>query len=797
MSRISKLLQNKLLDIQPFIKEALLNNQPVVALESTIISHGMPYPQNVETAIMVENIVKKHGSIPATIALMNGKIKIGLSESDLTLLGKTGQEARKTSRRDFAEVLSQKLIGATTVSGTMIAAEKAGIKIFVTGGIGGVHRGAISSMDISADLTELGRTPVAVVCAGAKSILDIGLTLEYLETQGVSVTTLGETNDFPAFYFPKSGLIFIKKKLLNGIVKLGFQSPSHFTTHKQCAELISANANLNLNSGMVFAVPIPEENSPHFTVDNVEQEILRAIRESSYMGIKGKDTTPYLLEKLNEITGGESLKANIALIKNNAIAGSKIAVEFSKLNRNDMQDYSSTSNTDAQLTSNKSPMVIGATVIDLTSKVSLNIGCEKYKLSELLYTSTPGKTTKTLGGVGKNIAEACLKSGGNPFFFSLIGKDDVDYIRNHLKLTGFNCNLVKVSEGEHSSATYNSILGPDGSLICAVADMDINNKICGAEASQKISELKPNIVALDGNLTENCLKNCLETCFSSKIHVLFEPTSVPKSVKIVNAYSDLKAHKKNKIFLCTPNIFELKEMANAVKKASSGDSFDNMTVLDVVDDNKFLEADFGKTTFEEVLYNGKILLNIFENLILKCGSHGVILFERIEKTENLAKGNSVRVKHYKPRKVLTECVSVNGAGDTMVGVILTGISNFLNVGKKIDFDRLIQSGMDASTLTLLSQLAVSEKLNRANIDCLADFQNQLKYNLNETQLESESINKLISILKQTLSTNKRPRTPHNTPENSDEEIDEKLKLKIRYKNCSKRSFKKLKLNTEE
>ncbi|KAJ3227965.1 hypothetical protein HK099_007834 [Clydaea vesicula] len=769
MSRISKLLQNKLLDIQPFIKEALLNNQPVVALESTIISHGMPYPQNVETAIMVENIVKKHGSIPATIALMNGKIKIGLSESDLTLLGKTGQEARKTSRRDFAEVLSQKLIGATTVSGTMIAAEKAGIKIFVTGGIGGVHRGAISSMDISADLTELGRTPVAVVCAGAKSILDIGLTLEYLETQGVSVTTLGETNDFPAFYFPKSG----------------FQSPSHFTTHKQCAELISANANLNLNSGMVFAVPIPEENSPHFTVDNVEQEILRAIRESSYMGIKGKDTTPYLLEKLNEITGGESLKANIALIKNNAIAGSKIAVEFSKLNRNDMQDYSSTSNTDAQLTSNKSPMVIGATVIDLTSKVSLNIGCEKYKLSELLYTSTPGKTTKTLGGVGKNIAEACLKSGGNPFFFSLIGKDDVDYIRNHLKLTGFNCNLVKVSEGEHSSATYNSILGPDGSLICAVADMDINNKICGAEASQKISELKPNIVALDGNLTENCLKNCLETCFSSKIHVLFEPTSVPKSVKIVNAYSDLKAHKKNKIFLCTPNIFELKEMANAVKKASSGDSFDNMTVLDVVDDNKF--SGF-------VSNDAKILIL---QLILKCGSHGVILFERIEKTENLAKGNSVRVKHYKPRKVLTECVSVNGAGDTMVGVILTGISNFLNVGEKIDFDRLIQSGMDASTLTLLSQLAVSEKLNRANIDCLADFQNQLKYNLNETQLESESINKLISILKQTLSTNKRPRTPHNTPENSDEEIDEKLKLKIRYKNCSKRSFKKLKLNTEE
>ncbi|CAG8501834.1 6390_t:CDS:2 [Acaulospora colombiana] len=234
------------LEFSPEVAEALKTRKPVVALESTIISHGMPYPQNFETALAVESIVREHGSTPATIAILNGKINVGLSPSNLEKLAKMGPQARKTSRRDLALVLSQGMTGATTVAGTMLIAHMAGIKVFVTGGVGGVHRDGEKTMDVSADLTELGRTPVAVVCAGVKSILDIEKTLEYLETQGVTVTTFGETNDFPGFFTSKSG----------------FKSPSNLSTALDCAKLIRKSKHSNtihgLNSGILIAVPIPE-----------------------------------------------------------------------------------------------------------------------------------------------------------------------------------------------------------------------------------------------------------------------------------------------------------------------------------------------------------------------------------------------------------------------------------------------------------------------------------------------------------------------------------------------------------
>ncbi|CAO3617242.1 unnamed protein product [Cunninghamella blakesleeana] len=229
--------------IPPNIQQAIKNGGPVVALESTIISHGMPYPQNVETAKQVESIIRDQGAIPATIAILNGKIHIGLEEDKLDELGRLGHKAIKASRRDLATVLAQRQSGATTVASTMILARRAGIPVFVTGGIGGVHRGADQSFDISADLTELGKTPVAVVCAGVKSILDIEKTLEVLETQGVTVATIGENNRFPAFYTPDSG----------------FNSPSHIKDIPTAARIILANHDLDLQSGIVFAVPIPKK----------------------------------------------------------------------------------------------------------------------------------------------------------------------------------------------------------------------------------------------------------------------------------------------------------------------------------------------------------------------------------------------------------------------------------------------------------------------------------------------------------------------------------------------------------
>ncbi|CAO3672163.1 unnamed protein product [Umbelopsis vinacea] len=279
--------------ISKSVRAAISSGHPIVALESTIISHGMPYPQNVETALAVEAIILKNGAVPATIAILDGKVHIGLDEEELDRLGRFGTKARKTSRRDLPFVLSNSLTGATTVAGTMILAHAAGIPVFVTGGIGGAHRGAEQTMDISADLLELGKTPVAVVCAGAKSILDIPKTLEILETQGVPVTTIGKGSAFPAFYTPDSG----------------FESPCHVLDAVAAAKMIHANQELQLQNGMVFAVPIPDEHAADGS--RISAAIEDAIKEARSKGIHGKDETPFLLKRIGEITKGDSLKASM------------------------------------------------------------------------------------------------------------------------------------------------------------------------------------------------------------------------------------------------------------------------------------------------------------------------------------------------------------------------------------------------------------------------------------------------------------------------------------------------------
>jgi pseudouridine-5'-phosphate glycosidase len=300
------------LNIHPKIQEALKNKQAIVALESTIISHGMPYPKNLETAIMLEEEVKKQGAIPATIALINGKIKVGLTRDELIFLAKEGTKVIKTSRRDIPYVLVNKLTGATTVAATMIAADKAGIKIFATGGIGGVHRGASQTFDVSADLQELAKTNVAVVCAGIKAILDLKLTLEYLETLGVPV--LGyQTDELPAFYTRKSGYK----------VDYSMQNP------KEIAQLLQTKWDLGIEGGAIIANPIPKEYSLDF--DLMTGAINKAIQEQNKLGIKGKESTPFLLAKVKELTQGKSLDSNIELVKNNVILAAKIAIQYVKL----------------------------------------------------------------------------------------------------------------------------------------------------------------------------------------------------------------------------------------------------------------------------------------------------------------------------------------------------------------------------------------------------------------------------------------------------------------------------------
>jgi len=302
---------NQYLDINPEVKQALDSGKAVVALESTIISHGMPYPRNVETALRVEEIVRENGAVPATIAIMNGKLKVGLTRDEIESLGKS-HAVIKTSRRDIPFILAKGLDGATTVASTMVIASLAKINIFATGGIGGVHRGAQETFDISADLQELAQTDVAVICAGAKSILDIGLTLEYLETQGVPVIGFG-TDELPAFYTSKSG----------------FPVDYRVDTPEELALALKTKWDLGLRGGAVIANPIPKE----FEMDanEINNVIASAIQEAQAKGIKGKETTPFLLAKVTEMTKGSSLDANIQLVYNNAKVGAQIAMAYSKL----------------------------------------------------------------------------------------------------------------------------------------------------------------------------------------------------------------------------------------------------------------------------------------------------------------------------------------------------------------------------------------------------------------------------------------------------------------------------------
>jgi pseudouridine-5'-phosphate glycosidase len=302
---------NKYTDISNEVLSALEYNKPIVALESTIISHGMPYPQNMKTAIDLENIIKLNGAVPATIAIINGRIKIGLTYDNIEFLS-TGKDIIKVSRRDIPYVIAMKKSGSTTVSATMVFAAMYGIKVFATGGIGGVHRGAEKTFDISADLTELSQTSVAVVCAGPKSILDIGLTLEKLETFGVPV--LGyKTNDFPAFYLRSSG----------------FKTGIRVDTPLQCANILKTKWDLNLKGGIIIANPIPEK----FEGNNemINSAIETALKEAEKLNISGKKLTPFLLSEIEKLTDGKSLEANIALVNNNADLAAKIAVEYNKL----------------------------------------------------------------------------------------------------------------------------------------------------------------------------------------------------------------------------------------------------------------------------------------------------------------------------------------------------------------------------------------------------------------------------------------------------------------------------------
>ncbi|KFW80515.1 hypothetical protein N305_05624, partial [Manacus vitellinus] len=486
--------------IHPSVQEALMEGRPVVALESTIITHGMAYPLNLSMAREVEGTVRVNGAVPATVGILRGQIHVGLTDEELEFLA-SSKNAVKVSRRDFPFVLSQGLSGGTTVSGTMIAAHKAGIPVFVTGGIGGVHRDGENTMDVSADLTELGRTPVAVVSAGAKSILDIGRTLEYLETQGVCVAAFGESREFPAFFSRQSG----------------FQAPYHVRDEEEAAKLIDSALGLGLSSGVLIAVPCPQERAASGQV--IEEAIQQALSEARSKGITGKEVTPFLLQKLIELTDGKSLDSNLALIQNNAKVGSCIAVALSKIQKARRKgNLPRRGDTTAP-----QPVVIGGINVDFIAKAwnpDILGGGQ----------TNAGRVRRTFGGVGRNLADYLSRLGQTPLLLSAVGKDE------HLQSVLHYCHHMDMSavlqlEGK-STATYCAVVTSAGELSIGLGDMDIHQQI----TEQYVSQFKENLcqaplVCIDGNVPLSTIQYVCQLAKEHQLAVCYEPTDENKASK--------------------------------------------------------------------------------------------------------------------------------------------------------------------------------------------------------------------------------------------------------------------------
>lgn len=561
--------------LHPEVAAAIAAGRPVVALESTIITHGMPYPDNLRTAREVEQVIRDAGALPATVAVLDGVCLVGLTPAELERLAQLGPgRVAKCSRRDLAAVIARRGHGATTVSATMLLAHRAQIDVFVTGGVGGVHRGGEASLDVSADLTELGRTPVCVVSAGIKSILDIPRTLEVLETNGVAVAALG-ADEFPAFFTRRSGCA----------------APLRVETPREAAELVHASSQLGLGSGILIGVPIPAEAEAE--AGSVQAAIDLALREAEAAGVAGRDATPFLLRRVAEITGGASLAANIALIKHNALQGARIAVELAKLRRGAGGEVAAALGgavpadgglvsgaqsargapgggcgegrpssriaaagaalppapaalpairtpplpvpLDVGLLSVGPPVVVGGTVSDLVASPAAGAPL-------LPGTSTPGRLTITPGGVGRNIAEALARLGTAPIFLSAVGDDalasglllcqpagptDPHGAGSAAADAQLDMQHVRRVVGGRT-AVYAALHTAEGDLAAAVADMELHAHIdCAYLASHRRRLIAAPLCIMDANLQGDALR-WLATLEDGP-PVWLEPVSEPKA----------------------------------------------------------------------------------------------------------------------------------------------------------------------------------------------------------------------------------------------------------------------------
>lgn len=709
------------LQVSEEVQEALNSKKAVVALESTIITHGMPYPHNFSTALCVERRVRENGAVPATVAVINGKLCVGVSDTDIIWLAEKNSSLTKISRRDLASVISQGDSGGTTVSATMIAAHMAGIPIFATGGIGGVHRGAETSFDVSADLTELGRTPVAVVSSGVKSILDIPKTLEYLETQGVLVASFSETRQFPAFFTQDSGHC----------------APYNVATHLDAARIIESQLGLGLQTGMLFAVPIPTELSPAGQV--IEDAIAEALVQASKQNITGREVTPFVLGMVNQLTEGESLVANIALVENNASVAGGIANCLAQLragvapaditppphvssfsilqptpspalasaissatgrgvdnshgadsarDQSSSDEDTSDPNTDTKKAHGR-PVVLGATVIDLTVKV----GHEGFKMNGATHA---GKMSQSFGGVGRNLADCLSRLGSNPVFVSAVGKDT-----NLEGCSHMDTSLVQRLDDQWT-ARYCVILRHDGHILFGVGDMDINTAF-DADAVEQLDEVirQAPVVMMDGNFPPDAIRNVVSKCALYNVPVWFEPTDLHKSRKPfeTDAWKNLS--------IISPNLMELANMHKALMAAQGSSAGESLSFTELAE-------------LEEVI---GVCVRLCQDLtqhipvvVVTLGHHGLLLCHRLalrgqHLLQALGSGTlaSFQAVYYPPLTQSVEIASVSGAGDCLAAALLAAMLE----GRPTD--ECAYLSLTAAQLSLESQIAVPATITQSAV----------------------------------------------------------------------------------
>ncbi|KAJ4992639.1 IdgA domain-containing protein [Stagonosporopsis vannaccii] len=740
------------------VREALHSKKPVVALETTIYTHGFPYPENVALASLLESIVRVNGGVPATIGILDGVARVGLDPEELIRLTESAGQSNtlKLSRRDLSYVCGlrltgEKFNGGTTIASTMLLAELAGIKIFGTGGLGGVHRGAESTMDISADLTELGRTPVTVISSGCKSFLDIPRTLEYLETEGVGVGTFADGRegkvDFPAFWSRDSGV----------------KSPTTIRDEIQAAAIIHAQHEMQIRSGLLFANPVPIEAAiPKPEMDVVIEE---ALKQADAQGISGKDNTPFVLAKVKELTRGRSIPANKALIESNVRRAAIVARELSILEKThaEAQGFSSScvtpphartaAKTMGPVITPSRPTPLSTPVIDepvdivVAGALALDFSCDyapfanaSSPVGPLPQTSNPAVIRQSLGGVAHNISKAAHLLGSTVRLYSAVGNDLSGRAAiSQLEDEGISTRGIETLPAPARTAQYVAVNNANKDLALAMADMSILETIPQSLTSSLSASLfanpttKPKVFVADANWSASALRTWLSAAQTASTTTIFEPVSTAKALRIFPSDSRTEKTYPNPLAdVITPNNHELIALHS---HAHSQGLFDLPSWFAVIDalgiPSSGLRVPLAIVTSSELVDAGIPqqaikLLPFFPTILTKLGPQGVLmtkllavdapeLHDDAERQYVLARNNNgdstrkvggLYVRLFPVERVLRpeEVVSVNGIGDTFCGALAVGLAQ----GKQAQ--DVIGPAQVAASLSLKTKESVSPQL---------------------------------------------------------------------------------------